>query len=246
MEINVSPPSPPASPPSLLLLSTTWVLDSRESTRRRSGCFLLPAKGTWAEAMPCEKCTFTLSPQGAGTCQQARACEQDPGVRDGRRCRQLRLGCPRAKRGAHPWCHPSTKRRHGPCWGVGGWLCPGWAATCWAGTARRVGMPSAWGSRRPDVGAWQGPHGPEASLCARPTSGTWHSGHAGGSEAETKQPSPWQCPRVRDKCPRLSREDGHKELLAGTGSLPGPAPARVRPRATAMQEAPEEEGVPPT
>uniref|UniRef100_A0A8C0UY99 Chloride voltage-gated channel 2 n=1 Tax=Cyanistes caeruleus TaxID=156563 RepID=A0A8C0UY99_CYACU len=49
-----------------------------------------------------------------------------------------------------------------------------------AGTARRVGTPSAWGSRCPDVGAWQGPHGPEAFLCAGPTSGAWHSGRAGG------------------------------------------------------------------
>lgn len=65
-------PPPPASPPSLPLPSTTRVLDSSESIRRRSGCFLLPAKGTWAGAMPREKCTFTPSPRGAGTCQQAR------------------------------------------------------------------------------------------------------------------------------------------------------------------------------
>lgn len=166
-------------------------------------------------------------------------CERDPGIRDGHRCRQPGPGCPRAKRGAHPWRCPTAGRRHGPCHG-GGRLRPGWAATCCAGTARRVGTPSAWGSRRPDVGAWQGLRGPEASLCAGPTSGTWHSGRAGGSEAETKQPSPWQCPPARDKCPQLGGEEGHKELLAGTGgtaratSLPGPGhvprPGRRQPR----------------
>lgn len=97
-------------------------------------------------------------------------------------------------------------------------------ATRCAGMTRRVGTPSAWGSRRPDVGAWQGPRGPEASLCAGPTSGTWHSGRAGGSEAETKQRTPWQCPPVQDKCPRLSGKDGHKELLLAQGALPGPPP----------------------
>lgn len=139
-------------------------------------------------------------------------CERDPGNRGGQYRQQPGLGCPRGERGAHPWRVPSAGRRTGRAGRRR--LRPGWAATRCAGTARRVGTPSAWGSRCPDVGAWQGPHRPEASLCAGPTSGAWHSGRAGGSEAETKQPSPWQCPPARDKCPRLSGEDGHKELLA--------------------------------
>lgn len=155
-------------------------------------------------------------PHGELSCaSRPRGCERDPGIRGGHCCQQPGLGCPCAQHSAHPWRCPSAGRRHGPCLG-GGRLCPGWAATRCAGTAWRVGTPSAWGSRCPDVGAWQGPHGPEASLCAGPTSGAWHSGRAGGSEAETKQPSPWQCPPARDKCPRLSGEDRHKELLGST------------------------------
>lgn len=159
--------------------------------------------------MPRVKCTFTPSP-----CHQAEGCIQDPGTSGGGHlCQQPSLGCPRAVHGAHPWCCPSIKHQHRLC--LGGRLCPSHVLH-WHGMAWRVGTPLAWGSRRSDVGAWQGPHSPEASLCAEPTSGTWHSGRARGSEAETKQPSPWQCPPAWDKCPQLGGEDRHKELLDST------------------------------
>lgn len=150
-------------------------------------------------------------------------CELDPGIRGGPCCHQPGLGCPRGERGAHPRRCPSAGAVPG-----GGRLRPGWADTRCAGTARRVGTPSAWGSRCPDVGAWQGLRSPEASLCAGPTSGAWHSGRAGGVRRKPSNRVLWQCPPARDKCPRLSGEDGHKELLAGTRGTARPTPCQGR------------------
>lgn len=120
----------------------------------------------------------------------------------------------RAKHSAHP-CHgPST----GHCARIG--------AVGWPRAAQRAGVHRHGAHVAPTWEPGKGPRGPEASLCAQPTSGTWHSGHGGGSEAETKQPSPWQCPQCGTGAPSSAGRTG---TMSTGGSARGQDTCHVPP-----------------
>lgn len=112
----------------------------------------------------------------------------------------------RAKHNAHP-CHgPSA----GHCAGIG--------AVGQPRAAQRAGMHRHEAHVAPTWELGKGPRGPKASLCAQPTSSAWHSGHGRGSKAETKQPSPWQCPQCGTSAPSSA---GRKGTMSTGGSARG-------------------------
>jgi len=224
-------PSLPAPSPSLPLPSTTRVLDSGESTRRRSGCFPLPAAGTWAGAMPGEKRTFTLAPWPAGTCRQGGGLWTGPGRLGWAPLPGAGAGLPtcqaRCPPTAWPLCHALARAVPGRR-AAASWL--GGHALRWQGAAGGhaigMGLTSARrGSLARAPAALKPPFVPGQPLALG------IQVMPGGREAETKQPSPWQCPPAWDKCPRLGGEDGHKDLPAGTGgtarATPSPGPGRM-------------------
>lgn len=203
----------PFSPPAL---SSARVSDSRESTRRRSGCFLLRARGTWAGGRagsdaPRGAHPHTI-PTGAATCPGAHERGRASPVAAGAVLPTCRARCPPV-----PGPLRRARCRAGGC-GV---------ATCGTAGGLAIGM----GLTSPRRGSLAG-----APAALKPP---FVPGQAlalgiqvvpGGSEAETKQPSPWQCPLTRDECPQLGGEDGHKELPAGTGGAArGQATCHVPP-----------------
>lgn len=199
----------PFSPPAL---SSARVSDSRESTRRRSGCFLRRARGTWAGGR-----AGSDAPRGAhphGSCRVPWGARAGSGIAGGSRGRAAHVpsAVPTRARAPPPGTVPGRGLRGGHVRHGG-----------WARHRHGAHVAPMWEPGR-------GPCGPEASLCAGPSSGTWHSGRAGGERGGNQATEPLAVPARAGRVPP-ARRGGRAQRAPGWHGGRCPGPGHV-PRAT--------------
>lgn len=241
MELSSSSSSPCLHP---LPPSRCWAQPGCQTAGNPPGAaltaFCSVPKGPGQESCPVRSAP-SRRPHGELSCaSRPGGCERDPGNRGGQCRQQPGLGCPRGERGAHPWRVPSARAVPG-----GGGCAP--AGQPRAALARHGG----WARHQHGahvVPTWEPGRAPTAlkpPFVPRQPLALGIQVVRGGVRRKPSNRVLGSARQRGTNAPGSAGRTGTKSSRPAEGAVPGPPPARARPRATARQEAPEERGVIP-